>query len=279
MIITDKFVMLNFPKTGSSFVRAALKEIHGYNRLSARLLRMLDLPGSSSMTELLLPTIDKASIRGLPGQHGTYRQIPEKHRHKGIVSVIRNPFDRYVSDYLFGWWKRYPPANTTLLAEAFPHFPDLSFAEYCHMNDHFGRQDRLGDISPRIELGLFTIQFIQFYFKEPDSVLRRIDDGYISHRRYLADIAPITFLHQENLRAELYEFLLSLGYSEEKIRFILEAEGVNVTDRENDQRQLENFYTRQLVEEILQKDRLLFELFPEYGTDIPCRQQQAMGSR
>ena len=81
------------------------------------------------------------------------------------------------------------------------------------------------------------------------------------------------------MRAELYEFLLSLGYSEEKIRFILEAEGVNVTDRENDQRQLENFYTRQLVEEILQKDRLLFELFPEYGTDIPCRQQQAMGSR
>lgn len=279
MIITNTFVMLHFPKTGSSFARAALKRIHKYDTLPSRFLRMLSMETSPSMNELLLPIIDKASVRGMRGQHGTYRQIPGEHRHKTVVSVIRNPFDRYVSDFLFGWWKRYPPANTEQLTEAFPHFPDLSFAEYCRMNNLFGRQDRLGDISPRIELGLSTIQFVQSYFREPENVLGTIDDDYIKQRRYRADMGQVVFLHQENLREELYQFLLSVGYPEEKSRFILEAKKVNVTPRTGDQLQIEGFYTQELVEDILKKDRLLFELFPEYRTAGPRAEHLAKESK
>ena len=264
MIITHDFVMLNFPKTGSSFVRSILKQIHGYDTPRARLLRGLRLDRDPAMAEVLVPVIDKASSRGLRSQHGTYRQIPQEHRNKTIVSVTRNPFDRYVSDYLFGWWQRHPPAPPEQLAAQFPNFPDLSFAEYHQMNDLFGRRDRLGKISPKIDLGLFTIQFIQFYFRNPAHVLSTIDDEYIDQGRYGSDMPPVVFLHQENLREELYQFLLKAGYSAEKIGFILEAGRVNVTPRASGPNKTDGFFTPDLARRVLDKDRLLFELFPEY---------------
>ena len=268
MIITDRFVMLNFPKTGSSFVRTVLKRVHRYDTPYNRIRRLFHLANDPFMIELILPVIDRQFPEGLRGQHGTYEQIPDEHRHKTIVSVVRNPFDRYVSTYLFGWWKTHLQAPEEQLREAFPHFPDLSFKEYYDMLQTFGRKNRLRGISPPISLGFQTIQFIQFYFKEPDSVLQSIDDNYITQRMYLNDIADVVFLHQENLNAELYEFLQGLGYPEGDIRFIVAAERVNVTPREPAHTKLDDFYTPQLAQDVLRNDRLLFELFPGYKWDV-----------
>ena len=71
----------------------------------------------------------------------------------------------------------------------------------------FGCKDRLDGITPKIDLGYQTIQFIQFYFPDPEYVLKMIDEDYIQQKRYLNDMAEITFLHQENLNSELYDFL------------------------------------------------------------------------
>ncbi|RMD66615.1 hypothetical protein D6833_01285 [Candidatus Parcubacteria bacterium] len=264
MIITDQFVMLNFPKTGSSFVRTVLKRVHKYDTPYNRIRRMLHLGNKPPMVELILPVIDRQFPPGLRGQHGTYRQIPPEHRHKTIVSVTRNPFDRYVSTYLFGWWKTHLHVAEERLKQAFPHFPDLSFQEYYDLLHTFGRESRLKGISPPIDLGLHTIQFIQFYFKEPERVLSTIDDDYIQRKQYLADMAPVVFLHQENLNRELCQFLTDMGYPQEDIRFIREAERVNVTDRPCDQYKPDRFYTPELIQDILARDRLLFDIFAEY---------------
>jgi hypothetical protein len=114
-------------------------------------------------------------------------------------------------------------------------------------------------------LGLHTIQFIQFYFPGPEGVLSLIDKDYIREKRYQRDVADIVFLHQENLNEELYNFLLGLGYSRKDIRFIREVDRVNVTAREASQFGTWDFYTQELVEDVLNKDELLFEVFPEYG--------------
>ncbi len=162
MVITDQFVMLNLPKTGSSFARKALKKVHHYDTLPNKILRKLSLAGSS-MIELSHPSLDRQFPEDLRDQHGTYRQIPEEHRHKTVVSVIRNPVDRYVSAYLFGWWKINLHTTEKRLRQAFPHFPELSFREYYEMINLFGRENRLRGMSPRIDLGFYTIQFIQFF--------------------------------------------------------------------------------------------------------------------
>ncbi len=264
MIITDKFVMVNFPKTGSSFVRMVLKQIHEkYNRLPNRIWRKLHL-ANKTLIELMLPKIDEKNSYGIKDQHGTYRQILEEHKQKTVVSIIRNPFDRYVSTYLYRWWEKYPPVDLEQMKRNFPNFPNLSFREYYEIIQLFGRENRLNGISPKIELGLHTIQFIQFYFKEPEEVLSIIDNDYIKQKMYLTDMAEIIFLHQENLNEELYEFLLGVGYPKKDISFIKEHKKVNVTARESNEMEFNNFYTKELVEDILEKDRLLFELFPEY---------------
>ena len=42
MLITDKFVMINFPKTGSTFARKALMQVHAPSR-AGRILQKLKL--------------------------------------------------------------------------------------------------------------------------------------------------------------------------------------------------------------------------------------------
>jgi hypothetical protein len=132
----------------------------------------------------------------------------------------------------------------------------------------FAKDNRLGGIQPRIDLGTYTIQFIQFHFHRPRQVLREIDDVYIDQEMFRRDLADITFLRQERLNADLYRFLLGCGYSEKRIAFVRTAEKVNVTPRRSGQR-ARNLYTPELVTTILRRDRLLFKMFPQYMRGLP----------
>jgi hypothetical protein len=269
MIITDRLVMVNFPKTGSSFARSVLREVHRRREmrvrsLPLRILRRLGAVQGPQFVELMLPNIDKQNDLGRRDQHGTLRQIPAIHRDKTVVSITRNPLDRYVSAYLYGWWRDHPLTEVETIMDSFPRFPDLSFAEYLDMLHRFGKENRLKGITPQVELGLHTIQFIQFYFEEPSKVLRRIDADYIAERKYLEDMGKVTFLHQESLNRELFEFLLRVGYREEDVAFVATADRVNVTPLRRAATDVQTFYTEELVERVLHEDSLVFDLFPEY---------------
>jgi hypothetical protein len=272
VIITDDFVMINFPKTGSTFARSILKEVHkrqkhGNNRSFIHsILQVLGVTRGSQLIELMLPNIDKQNDLGRKDQHGTLRQIPVKHRYKTVVSITRNPFDRYISMYLYGWWKDHPMSGIENVEKVFPTFPNLSFEEYYEMLHRFGKQNRLNGISPSIELGFHTIQFIQFYFRKPASVFQRINEDYISQKKYLKDMGEVTFLHQERLNNELFNFLREMGYPKEDIDFILKKDRINVTASGIDSNEVchKRFYTDSLLKRIFNEDRLLFDLFPEY---------------
>ncbi len=102
MILTDQFVLLNYPRTGSTFVREALGSIYGQ---SARRLQWL-LPAKRKFRELLLPInrTTAALESGRRSQHGCYSQIPASHRGKPVLCVTRNPLERVVSQYEHGFW-------------------------------------------------------------------------------------------------------------------------------------------------------------------------------
>lgn len=272
MIITDHFVILNFPKTGSSFVRKTLKTIHGYDFLPRRICRKLGLPDRSGMKELLLPTIGrKTRYRDIRAQHGTYRQIPHEHRHKTIATVMRNPFDRYVSTFLYGYWRDKFPAIVPEeeLYRRFPKFPDLTFPDYYRLIHLYSRENKLNGATPEADLGNHTVHFVQFYFPEPEKVLNRMDDDYVARQDYLEEMPEIVFLHQERLNEELYAFLEGCGYPASRIDFIRQAAPVNVTPRQQGEQEVEAFYSQAMIDKILRRDRLLFDLFPEYRRDLP----------
>jgi hypothetical protein len=264
VIVTDDFVMLNFPKTGSSFARAVLEKL--YVERESRLRKLLTRLGVRApvVMDIHLPKIDEERDYGIRDQHGTLRQIPVGHRHKPVVTITRNPFSRYVSLFLFRWWEQYPPAEPRIILDRYPHFPDLSFSEYYQMEHIHGTESRLRGLVPRIELGLHTIQFIQFYFRDPDTVLRNIDDKYIEEEQYWDDLRDITFLHQENLNLELNEFLLQLGIDQRSLELIDSSPRVNATDKQDAVDYREYFVEDKIENQILERERLLFAIFPEY---------------
>jgi hypothetical protein len=269
MLITDKFVILNFPKTGSSFVRETLKKVHNYNSLLNRVLRYVWGKDRSGLVELMLPHIDQDRVYKQRGPHGVYRQIPRADRHKVVATVIRNPFSRYVSAYLYGFWQRkFANLFPEQIKQDYPNFPDLSFAEYMALVNDLGAKNRLQGVQPQLELGVMSVQFVQFYFSEPRWILANMDEAYIVQRKYEADMPTIRFLRQENLNHEFYAFLSQQGYAANEIDFIVDAERVNVSPRQRDQQRLRDFYTPELAQMLRERDSLLFSLFPEYADTL-----------
>jgi hypothetical protein len=243
-----------------------LKRIYGHESLANRVVnKILSKNVNNSLIELSAPSIDKKKHFKDTTIHGTYRQIPEEHKDKIIFSVVRDPFDRYISAYLYGFWrKKYASLYPDQILTEFPHYPQLSFPEYFKMVHLFGKENKLNGISPKVNLGIYTIQFIQFFFMDPNKSLQEIDDNYISEKRYLGDMPNIVFLHNENLNEELYNFLFENGYPKNDIDFILRAKKVNVSKRDRNQKYITDFFNPKLLDEVSQIDKLIFSIFPEY---------------
>ncbi len=110
MILTQRFVFIHQPKTGGTFVTRVLYRLLG---------------------DPLDPTDPSAPIAEI-NKHGTCREIPASHRGIPILAAVRNPFERYVSQYEFAWWKRdLPPwVDVDTVRARYPHFPNLSFEEF-----------------------------------------------------------------------------------------------------------------------------------------------------
>ena len=265
MIITDDFIMLNFPKTGSSFARKVIKQLYGERNSHLRKMMEKLCLCNPSVRDLMLPKIDEQINYQAIDQHGTLRQIPKSQRGKRIVSITRNPLERYLSTYFFRWWQRFPPADVHAIRDRYPNFPDLSFADYYEMIHLYGKKNRLGNIVPKADLGFHTIQFIQFYFHDPETVLTKIDNEYIEQEYFRRDMGSIHFLHQENLNSELRSFLIDVGFNKDQLRFIDALGKVNITERKEEGSRSSNLTAANGVQnEIIERDKLIFKIFPEY---------------
>jgi hypothetical protein len=136
------------------------------------------------------------------------------------------------------------------------------------MMNTFGRRNRLGNIRLRTDIGFQTIQFLQFFCEHPDRVLSGISDDSIEQQRYRCALADVTFLHQELLNRELYEFLVDMGYPRQDVTFVLDAERVNATPGKSDRPNLGLYYSVDLARQLMDQERLLFDLFPEYCAQV-----------
>jgi len=264
MIITDKFVMLNFPKTGSTFARKVIKRI--YKKKDLRLNNLIYKTGlfTPKIFELLLPKIEEGNYTGIIDQHGKYRQIPLKFIEKPIVSIVRNPFSRYVSSYFFKWWQKVLPVDLKTIQKFYPNFPNLSFNEYYDFNYQFNRVNHLHGITSKIDIGTNSLYFIQFFSKNPDSLILKLDDEYFNTTQYIDDFKHIHFIHQENLSVELKEIMLNIGIKETEINFIDKLEKVNKTEYPDNINSFMDMYSQELIDKVIKHEKLMFKLFPEY---------------
>jgi hypothetical protein len=247
MILTPDFVYIHQPKTGGTFVARILSRVYGGRE------------GAFVDAE----------------KHATCSQIPEEHRGKPIVSTMRNPFDRYVSQYRFGWWKLHPDlyCGEDAMRALYPHYPDLSFAEFvrlantrflnCHQGRPTGFVNR--NFPPGREPGWHTEQFVRFYFRNPRQAYARLDEESFDRGGFRHDLYPVRFLPVERLNAALYELLLGFGHAAGDLDFIRAAGKVFPAEGGRDpEDRWQSYYTPETRDFIRARERLLFELFPEF---------------
>ncbi len=257
MLITDRFVMLNFPKTGSTFARQAILKAHAPTWADKIFNTPWPLNELMTRPHKLTDRHRNALAHRPRSQHGTYNQIPAEHRGKTVMSVVRNPIERLISTYEFKDWQQYPILDEATLRERFPSFPALNFQDYLEY-----RRMVLAIIQPpglRTTVGPLTTQFITFYARDPLSTLMQLNDDVDLAKDYDKHFPRISFLHTENLNQELHDFLLNVGYPRRRIKAILTMGKRNTTKRTQ-----RNYLTAEHVEHILYKERFFFQLFPEY---------------
>lgn len=277
MLLTDRLVYLHAPKTGGTFVRTMLHRLHGRDAFdeggirtwlgdrSARLRARRLVAGAAraypSRHGVLLDLDDK---------HGPLANLPESHRGKVVMGTVRNPYDLYVSEYEFGWWRRPEHANDFRDLPGFDttyaHFPDLSFGEYVRLinPDPSFYADADGGPDP-IGVGAFSRRFATFYHPDPAGMLKTLDDAYIAAGRFRTDFAGIRFLATDRLNVELHDALLDAGYPAPDIAFIRTAEKVRpATSLRRDDQRWQDYYDPELKAFVRERERMLFELFPQF---------------
>jgi len=263
MILTDDFVFIHEPKTGGTFVTTMLGRIYDPvtdQGIVKRLLRGTRGSNKKPLLDIL--------------KHGTCSEIPNSHRDKPILATIRNPYDRYVSEYEFGWWKKHAGnyCDIEKFRERYPHYPSLAFEEFLELrnnlflvlkNSRFPTEDRLGSQ---------TAQFVRYFFRYPERVFPAIDEEYIASEKYKADLFPVHFIRTDRLNQELYEFLVRVGHPSGTVQFILNApkilppppRGPSPEDGRSDHRPWQSYYTPELKRRVRRHERLLFAIFPEF---------------
>lgn len=261
MIITNKLIILNFPKTGSSFVRKVIKEIYERRRTKNLIARAIYKFKPIEYIELMK---DHAVISGYKDQHGWFDQVPAKDKDKKVVSVVRNPYERLESLYKFRWWADNPYIDESTIKEEFPNFPDLTFTQYLNMQRLVNSMlhEKYG-IRKELEIGEQTIEFIRMFFKNHKDILRSIDENYISDGSFKSDMCNVTLLQQENLNELLANFLSKHGYRKAEVAFARNHGKVNVTKSTISK----SLIDRELIDFVNKHEWMLLEMLASLGMD------------
>jgi hypothetical protein len=223
MLVSKHFIFLNFPKTGSSFVRKTLKDLNSDLSLYDKFFL------NRRIKEVLLPSVRiKNKNYSQKDAHIICYQLTEDQKRKDIFSVIRNPVHRMVSYYEYGFWKNVDelPIPFEKLKEFYPEFPNISFSDYLHL---MNSKEVLTGLFPSInfsecKFGFQSLFFLLFFLKDP---FRFFEIGDFSLKNISENLVKVNFLYSEELNANLFDVLLNYGYQKRKIEFIRHANKVN----------------------------------------------------
>lgn len=258
MLICPDFIILNSPKTGSSFVREVVKTIFDNRYKKFLYRRMIKFGLKEHYQELMFPHF----MMGYPDQHGGYYQIPSKFINRKIVSVVRNPYHKFLSEYRFRWWEKHPEINTDLIRKHLPLFPNLTIDEFIEYRKILAKEilRKYGNEND-IRIGVQSLQFIKMFFREPFEVIKILEekhfDDEIFFKQYLADI---NFLEQKKLNKQLYSFLIKNNISKNESNFILGYDRVNISPNKN-----KAILTKNIIDYVNRNERFLFNVLRYKG--------------
>lgn len=257
MLVTRQFIYLTFPRTGCNFCRTVIKELYNKRKNENKLFQFYKYGSVNNSCEEILT---HHYFEDKENHHSSYSQIPKKFKKKIIVSNIRNPISRFESMYKLKWWNSVNAFNDADFKNIYNHYPNISIEDYTDLLDKSFQQhlNKIG-FNKNIKIGPQTLEFINFFFKNPTEVLKNLSLSYIENKEYLKDIGNVHFLQQENLKEDLARFLKAKGFNKNEIEFIEQHDSVNVSKKHTDS------LSSEIKENIKETEWLLFEILRELG--------------
>lgn len=263
MLVTDRFVYIHQPKTGGTFVSAMMNRAHEASGgtvdtiwIDPDTTATLPVVGPGRMLNVMMSTRN---------QHGARRDIPAQYRDRPVVATVRNPYDRYVSQFEFAWWRVNPemfgPLAETLAR--YPAYPDLTFEQFIELTNTVSvpyRPEGHPDRTP----GFHTQQFVEYFAPDPTAAYPQLSDGTLGIGHWRAAMAGVRFLEQDRLNRALHSFLLEMGYASERVGFILGAEKILPDGSRLRAQHWTNYFSPALKAFVRRKEDLLFQLFPQF---------------
>ncbi len=257
MNITEKFVFVHMPKTGGSFVSSVLRTLYNNSWFHKQLLRSESLLAAKNRLMAFFTDVPHLEFN----KHGTCNEIPVSHRHKPILSCVRDPLDWYVSNYKYGWWRTNPKDYIGLQDE--PSWPNLTFRRYMELSNTVWLRNRNRTIAVNPTLGRFTVLFINYYCRHPERLLALPVDTPNFLERVRDDMYDVHFLKTHSLNQDLYTYLAGCGFSHEELAFILTKEKISPRNNRSQSETWPTFYTDDMIASVRQRDRIIFALFPQ----------------
>ncbi len=255
--MTNDFVFINYPKTGSTFVRYILDYIHA-----------IEENGKPKYSFKNYKRIDHKNIRAINRTdltpHGVLSQIPISHINKPIISIERNIFDRLISLYEYGFWKKNPSFPMLEILDLYPDFPKLSFPKYLDYIYDFlpYRSDNRFSYLP--DYGLLSIDFIMFFSSlDPVKELNSWDTG--AEENFFKSLKEIQFIDFSKLRSELYATLINFGYDSQDLKVILNSDPINISHNRCPNR---SYFNDSLIKKIKKREYIVLEAFNKYLNNV-----------
>ena len=254
-------VLLNYPRTGSTWARGVLRRLHGveHNALARPLAGTR--VGWRGFHELMLPIDRTATARRAQrrSQHGCWRQIPGWAADRQVVSVGRHPLAYLHSAFGHGFWRTHPAAPVDAIRARLPAFPDVDLAGYLDYLEQFALPDVLQGAAPRAAVGPLTAHFLRFFHPRPQHALEGLTDAQLDGDDLVKELPAVRFLRTERLRDDLAALLTDQGYPAAAVHDAMEASDRNASAPPPGDRRAPPL---DRIERFLDRERLLTRLFP-----------------
>jgi hypothetical protein len=194
--------------------------------------------------------------------------------------VIRSPYDRYVSQYHYGWWKTHPQeyCDPEVIIREFPSYPQVDFDDFVMVANRFFVNVHRGvsngyespKLPPDLALGWHSEQFIRFFCREPHRAFASIVEQDLQRGRLDDYEYPVKFLRTETLNRDLAEYLEHHDVDEELLHKVrthrrVMPEEAHETRQRPDARE---YFDRRLIDYVRRKEAFLFSRFPEYRMEV-----------
>ena len=206
LVVPGVFVYVHIPKTGGTFVRAVLEDLFG---------APIRVAPDASKGAVFVRRLARQSRSVAVGTHETIRACPEFARSLPRVACLRNPFDRYVSQFEFRWWTH--DANAFPGLDRLRGYPNIQFSDFLRYLNEALRPRRL----PWAEgagLGFQGAQLVHYLAEDEPSRGSSLED--------VAGRTGLTLLRTQHLNQDVYEFLERHGVGGAEARRVLDWDPV-----------------------------------------------------